>query len=116
MGAHGPGRRQVQILNRRDTCCFGEAQHDPQTAGVSYEDAMHEYATASKAAARRSATPPTASKSTKPRRGTWYRSTRLRRCCCQNYGRRIKQRTPPFDRSARFTNLPISKRPWHVSL
>jgi hypothetical protein len=44
MGAHGPGRCQVQILNRRDTCCFGEDQHDPQTAGVSYEDAMHEYA------------------------------------------------------------------------
>ena len=52
LGAHGPGRRQVQILNRRDTCCFGEAQHDPQTAGLDYEDAMHEYATRVQAAAK----------------------------------------------------------------
>jgi hypothetical protein len=52
MGAHGPGRCQVQILNRRDTCCFGEAQHDPQTAGVSYEDAMREYATRIQTAAK----------------------------------------------------------------
>jgi hypothetical protein len=27
MGAYGAGRRQVQVLNRRDSCCFGEAQH-----------------------------------------------------------------------------------------
>jgi hypothetical protein len=52
MGAHGKGRSQVQILNRRDTCCFGEPQHDPQTAGLSYEDAMHEYATRVQAAAK----------------------------------------------------------------
>jgi hypothetical protein len=52
MGAHGPGRSQVQVLNRRDDCCFGEAQHDPQTAGVSYEDAMHEYAARVQAAAK----------------------------------------------------------------
>ena len=52
MGAHGPGRAQVQILNRRDNCCFGEAQHDPQTAGVSYDDAMHEYAARAEAAAK----------------------------------------------------------------
>ena len=29
LGAYGPGRKQVQILNRRDDCCFGEAQHEP---------------------------------------------------------------------------------------
>src|SRR5690606_30050955 len=30
LGAYGAGREQVQILNRRDGCCFGEAQHyDP---------------------------------------------------------------------------------------
>ena len=52
MGAHGKGRSQVQILNRRDTCCFGEAQHDVQTAGVSYDDAMHEFATRVQAAAK----------------------------------------------------------------
>lgn len=51
MGAHGKGRAQIQILNRRDTCCFGEPQHDPQTAGLNYEDAMREYATRVQAAA-----------------------------------------------------------------
>ena len=43
LGAHGKGRKQVQILGRRDNCCFGEAQHDPKTAGMAYDDAMHEY-------------------------------------------------------------------------
>ena len=36
-------RRQVQILGRRDDCCFGEAQHDPKTTGMTYADAMREY-------------------------------------------------------------------------
>lgn len=27
LGAFGPGRKQVQILNERDDCCFGPAQH-----------------------------------------------------------------------------------------
>ena len=27
MGAAGKNRKQVQILNRRDDCCFGERQH-----------------------------------------------------------------------------------------
>ena len=44
LGAHGKGRRQVQILDRRDTCCFGEAQHDAKATGVAYADAMREYA------------------------------------------------------------------------
>ncbi|MFN0103629.1 MAG: SGNH/GDSL hydrolase family protein [Bryobacteraceae bacterium] len=39
LGAHGRGRKQVQILNRRDNCCFGEAQHK----GTDYEPAMREY-------------------------------------------------------------------------
>lgn len=52
LGAHGKGRIQVQILGRRDTCCFGEAQHDPKTTGMDYDDAMHEYATRVQAAAR----------------------------------------------------------------
>ncbi len=43
LGSEGKDRKQVQILNRRDNCCFGEAQHDQQTAGVSYSDAMREY-------------------------------------------------------------------------
>jgi len=53
MGAHGKGRSQIQILNRRDTCCFGEPQHDPQTAGLDYDDAMHEYAQRVQAAAKK---------------------------------------------------------------
>ena len=29
LGAFGKGRKQVQILNRNDDCCFGQKQHDP---------------------------------------------------------------------------------------
>jgi hypothetical protein len=29
LGAFGKGRKQVQILNRNDDCCFGKNQHDP---------------------------------------------------------------------------------------
>jgi hypothetical protein len=29
LGAYGKGRKQVQILNRNDDCCFGQKQHDP---------------------------------------------------------------------------------------
>ncbi|MBI2686506.1 MAG: SGNH/GDSL hydrolase family protein [Acidobacteria bacterium] len=39
LGATGAGRRQVQILNRKDNCCFGEAQHN----GNDYEPAMRVY-------------------------------------------------------------------------
>jgi hypothetical protein len=44
LGAHGRGRQQVQILNRRDDCCFGEAQHDARAAGMPYEQALRDYA------------------------------------------------------------------------
>ncbi|MBI2929727.1 MAG: hypothetical protein HYY24_29055 [Verrucomicrobia bacterium] len=44
LGASGRGRAQVQILVRRDDCCFGEAQHDAQVAGLPYADAMRDYA------------------------------------------------------------------------
>ena len=37
------GRRQVQILNRRDNCCFGEGQHDAAAAGLAYEPAYRVY-------------------------------------------------------------------------
>ena len=30
LGALGDGRKQIQVLNRMDDCCFGEAQHDPE--------------------------------------------------------------------------------------
>ncbi|MEK7685969.1 MAG: hypothetical protein AAB466_11155 [Verrucomicrobiota bacterium] len=43
LGASGRGRTQVQILLRRDDCCFGEAQHDAKAAGLPYADAMREY-------------------------------------------------------------------------
>lgn len=43
LGAHGSGRRQVQILVRRDNCCFGEAQHDAKALGIPYDDALREY-------------------------------------------------------------------------
>lgn len=43
LGAYGPGRKQIQILNRRDDCCFGEAQHDSVRNGLDYEPAMRAY-------------------------------------------------------------------------
>ena len=43
LGGHGRGRKQVQILVRRDNCCFGEAQHDAKASGMGYAEAMHEY-------------------------------------------------------------------------
>ena len=29
LGAYGDGRKQIQVLNHNDDCCFGQAQHDP---------------------------------------------------------------------------------------
>lgn len=43
LGAHGRGRKQLQILNRKDDCCFGEGQHDKIAAGISFEPAVREY-------------------------------------------------------------------------
>jgi hypothetical protein len=43
LGAYGSGRRQIQILNRRDDCCFGEAQHRAARTGLDYESAMRVY-------------------------------------------------------------------------
>lgn len=43
LGAHGRGRKQVQILVRRDDCCFGQAQHDAKVAGMAYAEAMRDY-------------------------------------------------------------------------
>lgn len=39
LGSYGPGRKQIQILNRQDTCCFGAAQHK----GDDYEPALRVY-------------------------------------------------------------------------
>lgn len=43
LGAHGLGRKQVQILLRRDDCCFGQAQHDEKASGLAYEPSLREY-------------------------------------------------------------------------
>ena len=43
LGALGPGRKQVQILNRHDDCCFGEKQHDYARSGLEYEPAFRVY-------------------------------------------------------------------------
>jgi hypothetical protein len=43
LGAYGAGRKQIQILNRRDDCCFGEAQHKTARAGLAYEPALRVY-------------------------------------------------------------------------
>ena len=43
LGADQAGRKQVQILNRRDDCCFGEAQHDAGRSGAAYEPAIRVY-------------------------------------------------------------------------
>src|SRR5688572_10497554 len=42
LGSYGTGRKQIQILNRRDDCCFGEAQHRIQV-GLDYERALRKY-------------------------------------------------------------------------
>ena len=50
LGGHGRGRKQVQILVRRDDCCFGEAQHDAKLFGAAYTEAIREYETRVRAA------------------------------------------------------------------
>jgi hypothetical protein len=43
LGAHGRGRKQTQILVRRDDCCFGEAQHEVRNGGPGYAEAIFAY-------------------------------------------------------------------------
>lgn len=43
LGSQGRRRQQVQILARRDDCCFGEAQHDPGKSRNSYSGALRAY-------------------------------------------------------------------------
>ena len=43
LGAGGRQRKQVQVILRRDDCCFGEAQHDAKAAGMPYAEAMRAY-------------------------------------------------------------------------
>ncbi|MBM3753297.1 MAG: hypothetical protein FJW38_04890 [Acidobacteria bacterium] len=37
------GRKQLQILNRKDDCCFGEAQHHARRVGAPYHAALRVY-------------------------------------------------------------------------
>lgn len=43
LSAYGVERKHFQILNRHDDCCFGENQHDSTQAGMSFDDAIHDY-------------------------------------------------------------------------
>lgn len=43
LGSSGKGRSQVQVLVRRDDCCFGERQHDASRAGVGYGQSLRDY-------------------------------------------------------------------------
>lgn len=43
MGSYGPGRRQVQVLNRHDGCCFGEPAHRADLSGMSFDRATRSY-------------------------------------------------------------------------
>lgn len=45
MGSLGPRRRQLQVVNRHDNCCFGEGQHDHAATGLSYAASLAEYET-----------------------------------------------------------------------
>ena len=40
LGSYGAGRKQIQILNRHDDCCFGEAQHSVAQTGMTWDAAM----------------------------------------------------------------------------
>jgi hypothetical protein len=43
LGAHGPGRAQVQVLNRRDNCCFGERLYETAAIGLPWDDAVRSW-------------------------------------------------------------------------
>jgi hypothetical protein len=43
LGSYGQGRRQIQVLNRNDDCCFGERQHNAAVAGIPFEAAVRAY-------------------------------------------------------------------------
>jgi hypothetical protein len=46
MASDGPGRKQIQLLNRLDWCCFSEPHHDPTLVdGLSFDQAVREYET-----------------------------------------------------------------------
>lgn len=40
LGSLGANRRQIQVLNHRDDCCFGEKQHNANIVGMKFVPAM----------------------------------------------------------------------------
>jgi hypothetical protein len=50
LGGAGSGRRQIQVLNRHDNCCFGEPEHNAGVLGVSFESAVRTYESSVKSA------------------------------------------------------------------
>jgi len=51
LGSSGLGRRQVQVLNRQDTCCFGQSQFN--VLGTTYSEAIRDYERRVRAAVKR---------------------------------------------------------------
>ena len=43
LGAHGANRAQIQVVIRKDDCCFGERQHDAKATAMDYATAVHSY-------------------------------------------------------------------------
>lgn len=44
MSSYSAGRRQIQVQNRRDWCCFGELHHDfTLSGGLTYDDTLRGY-------------------------------------------------------------------------
>ncbi len=50
LGGSGKGRKQIQVLNRKDDCCFGERQHNAAKEGKSFTAAVREFESAVKQA------------------------------------------------------------------
>lgn len=49
LGSVGQGRRQYQILNRWDNCCFGQRQHNAGVIGADYDSSVRGYEASVKA-------------------------------------------------------------------
>jgi len=43
MASYGSSRKQVQILNRYDSCCFGQNQYTSAISGKNFDDSVRDY-------------------------------------------------------------------------
>jgi len=44
LGTHGSGRKQIQILNRNDWCCFSQVHHDMTlSGGLTFDETVRDY-------------------------------------------------------------------------